>query len=75
MIFYCYHDNKTHKKWINASPNGAGGLASRKPQKNKGSKKATLKTIIHSSSFVSSFPILRMKSPCQDGTERRITVG
>ena len=25
--------------------------------------------------LVSSFPILRMKSPCQDGTERRINVG
>jgi len=28
----------------NASPYGAGGLASRKPEKNKCSKKATLKT-------------------------------
>ena len=44
MIFYCYHGGIICEKRINASPYGAGGLASRKPEKNKGSKKATLKT-------------------------------
>jgi len=45
IIFYCYHDRKTHKKRANASPYGAGGLASSKPEENKGSKKADFKTL------------------------------
>ena len=44
MIIYSYHGGKVRKKPINASAYCAGGLASRKPEKNKGSKKATLKT-------------------------------
>jgi hypothetical protein len=38
----------------NASPYGAGGLASRKPENNKGSKKATLKTLFLLLSFILS---------------------
>jgi hypothetical protein len=45
MIFYSYHGDKTNKKRINASPNGAGGLASRKPQNNKSIKKPLLKLL------------------------------
>jgi hypothetical protein len=38
------------KFWENASPYGAGGLASRKPEKNK-----AINTFIFSSSFISAF--------------------
>ena len=62
-IFYCYHDRKTHKQRINASPYGAGGLASRKPEKNKGIKKPILKHYLFSSSFIYSFPILLNETP------------
>jgi hypothetical protein len=63
MIFYCYHGGIICEKRINASPNGAGGLASRKPEKNKGSKKADLKTFYSFFFFRFFFPHFRNKVP------------
>jgi hypothetical protein len=56
---YCHNKGKNALFWVktggNASAYCAGGLASRKPEKNKGNKIATLKTLILLLYFLYSF--------------------
>jgi len=73
MIFYCYHGGIVWEKRINASPYGAGGLASRKPEKNKAIEKPFLKLLFILLLFF--YPSYGTKPPRQDGAERPIMVG